>query len=57
MPAADILRVLDPLDGTTNFLNGLPVFASSIGGLYRGWPVAAALYLPWPNGQGGFVLH
>ena len=57
VPAADFLWVLDPLDGTTNFLNGLPVFASSIGVLYRGWPMAAALYLPWPNAQGGFVLH
>ena len=56
-PARDILWVLDPLDGTTNFMNGLPVFASSIGVLYRGRPVAAALYVPWPNGAGGFVLH
>ena len=56
-PARDILWVLDPLDGTTNFMNGLPVFASSIGVLYRGWPIAAALYVPWPNGPGGFVLH
>ncbi len=56
-PARDILWVLDPLDGTTNFMNGLPVFASSIGVLHRGRPVAAALYVPWPNGGGGFVLH
>ena len=49
--------MLDPLDGTTNFMNGLPVFASSIGVLYRGWPMAAALYLPWPTNDGGFVLH
>ncbi len=60
-PAKDILWVLDPLDGTTNFMNGLPVFASSIGVLYRGWPMAAALYVPWPNSEpgsgGGFVLH
>ena len=56
-PAKDILWVLDPLDGTTNFMNGLPVFASSIGVLYRGWPMAAALYIPWPNPEGGFVLH
>ncbi len=55
--ARDILWVLDPLDGTTNFLNGLPVFASSIGVLHRGRPVAAALYVPWPNAGGGFVLH
>jgi myo-inositol-1(or 4)-monophosphatase len=56
-PAPDFLWVLDPLDGTTNFLNGLPVYASSIGVLYRGWPLAGALYIPWPKPGGGFVLH
>ncbi len=56
-PARDTLWVLDPLDGTTNFLNGLPVFASSIGVIHRGRPVAAALYIPWPVDGGGFVLH
>ena len=56
-PAPDFLWVLDPLDGTTNFLNGLPIWASSIGVLYRGRPLAGALYLPWPNPKGGFVLH
>ena len=55
--AADWLWVLDPLDGTTNFLNGLPVYAVSVGVMYRGLPVAAALYLPWPEADGGFVLH
>ncbi len=56
-PARNTLWVLDPLDGTTNFLNGLPVFASSIGVIHRGQPVAAALYIPWPADGGGFVLH
>lgn len=56
-PAPDFLWVLDPLDGTTNFLNGLPVYASSIGVLHRGRPLVGALYLPWPGPQGGFVLH
>ena len=56
-PARDTLWVLDPLDGTTNFLNGLPVFASSIGVIHRGVPVVAALYVPWPAAGGGFVLH
>jgi fructose-1,6-bisphosphatase/inositol monophosphatase family enzyme len=56
-PSPDYLWVLDPLDGTTNFLNGLPVYACSIGVLHRGWPVAAALFIPWPNPKGGFVLH
>ena len=56
-PARDTLWVLDPLDGTTNFLNGLPVFASSIGVIHRGRPLAGALYIPWPTDGGGFVLH
>ena len=54
---ADFVWVLDPLDGTTNFLNGLPVYASSIGVLYRGTPLAGALFIPWPHPEGGFVMH
>ena len=56
-PAPDFLWVVDPLDGTTNFLNGLPIYASSIGVLHRGWPLVAALFIPWPKPGGGFVLH
>jgi len=56
-PSPDFLWVLDPLDGTTNFLNGLPVYASSIGVLYRGRPLVGAVYLPWPSPTGGLVLH
>ena len=56
-PAPDFLWLLDPLDGTTNFINGLPVYACSVGLLYRGRPLAGALYLPWPKPGGGFVLH
>jgi myo-inositol-1(or 4)-monophosphatase len=53
MPA--FVWVLDPLDGTTNFLNGLPIFASSIAVLHQGRPVAAALFVPDPDG--GSVYH
>ena len=56
-PCSDIVWVLDPLDGTTNFLNGLPVFASSIGVLYRGRLLSGAIFVPWPVAGGGFVLH
>ena len=56
-PAPDFVWVLDPLDGTRNFLSGLPLYASSIGVLYRGAPVAAAVFLPWPNDEGGIVMH
>ncbi len=56
-PAPDFVWALDPLDGTTNFLNGLPLYAASIGVLHRGIPLAGALFIPWPNSKGGFVLH
>lgn len=56
-PAPDFLWALDPLDGTTNFMNGLPVYASSIGVLYRGRPLAGAVFIPWPNADGGIVVH
>jgi fructose-1,6-bisphosphatase/inositol monophosphatase family enzyme len=35
---------VDPVDGTTNFVNGLPLVASSIGVLYRGRPLAGAIW-------------
>ena len=41
-PCGDFLWVLDPLDGTTNFLNGLPVYAVSVGVLHRGRLLAGA---------------
>ena len=56
-PAPDFVWALDPLDGTTNFLNGLPLYASSIGVMHRGIPLAGALFIPWPNSKGGFVMH
>jgi myo-inositol-1(or 4)-monophosphatase len=55
--APDFVWLLDPLDGTKNFLNGLPVYACSIGVLHRGEPVAGAIYLPWPGEAAGVVAH
>ena len=55
--APDWVWVLDPLDGTKNFLSGLPMFSSSIGVLHRGVPVVGALYVSWPNQSSGFVMH
>ena len=43
---ADIVWVIDPLDGTSNFINGIGMFACSIGILHRGAPVAGAMWLP-----------
>jgi myo-inositol-1(or 4)-monophosphatase len=38
--------VIDPLDGTTNFLHGFPQFAVSIALMYRGQPEQAIVYDP-----------
>lgn len=38
---------VDPLDGTTNFAHGFPVFAVSIGLLEDGEPVAGVVFNPW----------
>ncbi len=43
---ADVVWVIDPLDGTSNFINGIGMFACSIGILFRGVPVAGAMWLP-----------
>jgi myo-inositol-1(or 4)-monophosphatase len=57
-PASDFIWAVDPIDGTTNFVNGLPVHAVSIGVLHRGVPVAGAVWIPWPaSGPAGAVLH
>ena len=56
-PAPDFVWVLDPLDGTKNFMGGLPVYASSVGVMYRGVPIVGAVFVPWPSDGGGVVLH
>ncbi|MGH2603431.1 MAG: inositol monophosphatase family protein, partial [Dehalococcoidia bacterium] len=43
---APFVWVLDPLDGTTNYINGLPLWCVSVGVLWRGRPVAAAIFTP-----------
>jgi len=55
--AADWLWVVDPIDGTTNFVNSSPVHAVSVAAMYRGEPVAAAIWIPWPNETGNLLMH
>ncbi|MAZ97773.1 MAG: inositol monophosphatase [Flavobacteriales bacterium] len=38
------LWVIDPLDGTTNFVHGLPIFSVSIALLHHGEPVLGVVY-------------
>lgn len=40
----NFIWAIDPIDGTTNFINGFPLFAASIGVLYRGRPIAGAVW-------------
>lgn len=42
--ANEYLWVIDPVDGTSNFLNGFPFVACSIGVLHHGRPVAGAIW-------------
>ena len=45
----DYVWVIDPIDGTTNFANGLPNFSISIGLLNNSEPIAGSIWVPWPN--------
>jgi myo-inositol-1(or 4)-monophosphatase len=45
-PANDWCWIIDPLDGTTNFARGLPLWGISLGLLYRGTPVFGYVHLP-----------
>lgn len=54
--------VVDPLDGTTNFLHGIPLFAISIAALKDGVPIAGVVFNPIADelyvaerGRGGFI--
>lgn len=56
--------IIDPLDGTTNFAHGLPIFAVSIGLEHQGQVVAGVVYHPpldemfvGARGGGAFLRH
>lgn len=56
------LWVIDPIDGTTNFAHGSPIFAVSIGLLHHQLPVIGVVYAPCMNelfvavrGQGAWL--
>lgn len=45
-PETDWCWIIDPIDGTTNFARGIPLWAISLGLLYRGTPVFGHVYVP-----------
>lgn len=58
----DYLWIIDPLDGTTNFVHGFPQYAVSIGLKHRGQIMQAVVYDPTRNelftatrGRGAFM--
>ncbi|MDO4769013.1 MAG: inositol monophosphatase family protein [Brachymonas sp.] len=61
-PGSDFLWIIDPLDGTTNFIHGFPVYCVSIALQVRGKIEQAVIYDPTRNdlftatrGRGAFL--
>ncbi|MGF1487616.1 MAG: inositol monophosphatase family protein [Prochloraceae cyanobacterium] len=48
-PENDWCWVVDPIDGTTNFTRGIPIWGISLGLLYQGTPVFGFVYFPLLN--------
>jgi myo-inositol-1(or 4)-monophosphatase len=49
--------VIDPIDGTANFVNGLPLFCASIGVMHGGRPVVGALWCSTSHALRTGVYH
>jgi len=45
-PAQDWCWIIDPIDGTTNFTRGIPLWGISLGLLYQGTPVFGYVHIP-----------
>ncbi len=43
---AQVCWVIDPIDGTRNFIRGVPWFATCVAAVSCGWPIAGAIYDP-----------
>ncbi len=43
---AEYVWIIDPLDGTTNFLHGLPAFSISVALMHRGEIIAGVVHVP-----------
>ena len=56
-PDSDFIWAVDPIDGTTNFINGFPMFAASIGVLYRCKPIVGAVWCATSHALRAGVYH
>ena len=59
----EYLWVIDPLDGTNNFVNGIPIYAVSMALLYKGEAIVGVVYNPTSGecflaskGEGAFLI-
>lgn len=57
MGSSDFVWIIDPVDGTANFVNGYPLFAASIGVAFRGQPVAGAVWCSTSHALRSGVYH
>tara|TARA_B110000438_G_scaffold295824_1_gene339473 strand:+ start:2513 stop:3421 length:909 start_codon:yes stop_codon:yes gene_type:complete len=46
---SDYLWIIDPIDGTKNFINQLPLYCVSIAVFYQGIPLVASVGIPWDS--------
>jgi len=53
---SEYIWVIDPIDGTTNFVNGIPNFAISIALLKDYEPIAGTIWIPWPNDEKSLIF-
>ena len=53
----DFIWAVDPIDGTTNFINGFPAFAASIGVVHKGQPIVGALWCASTHALRAGVYH
>lgn len=48
---------VDPIDGTANFINGFPLYAASVGVLFRGRPLIGAIWCASTHALKAGVYH
>ena len=53
----EFVWAVDPIDGTTNFVNGFPMFAATIGVLHRGRPIAGATWCATTHALRAGIYH
>jgi myo-inositol-1(or 4)-monophosphatase len=54
---SEFVWAIDPIDGTTNFVNGFPLFAASIGVLHNGQPTVGAVWCSVSHALRAGVYH